>query len=100
MTYYYKIKGTLVRKEGGEPPKVDEFVAIGKDDVVRHFKDGNIIEEEKIEFPIVPKEAADPALRELYKSGAGLKITKDMLYPKYRKKTTSRKKVHRKCKCK
>lgn len=105
MTYFYKIKGTLARKEGGDPPNTSEYVTIDKQGIVRHIKDGEIIEERSIEYPDdmseYPKEEVK-ALRELYKSGMGLKITKEMLYPKYRKKITSKpkKRTIKKCKCK
>jgi hypothetical protein len=95
MTYYYKIKGTLARKEGGDPPSTDEYTAVGKDDIVRHIKGGEIVEERGIEYP---PDATPGELRDLYKSTLGFMITKNMLYPQYRKKSKSKPKSIRKTK--
>jgi hypothetical protein len=95
MTYYYKIKGTLARKEGGDPPNIDEYTVVGKDNIVRHVKDGQIIDERAIEFP---EDATSGDLRDLYKSTVGYMITKNMLYPKYRRKSKSKPKSIRKTK--
>jgi hypothetical protein len=107
MTYYFKINGSLARKEGGDPPKIDEYVAVGQDNIVRHIKDGQIIEEREIKYPnTFPKDASpgDIDLRKIYKDAVGFKITKEMLYPQYRKKNLSpskpkSKRKIKKCKC-
>jgi len=95
MTYYFKIKGTLARKEGGEPPTVDEYVAVGKDNVVRYFKNGQIVDKTEIAFPIDADTSTEISL---FKDLMGKKLAKDMLYPQFRKKKTSKPKPKRKTK--
>lgn len=94
MTYFYKIKGTIARKIGGEPP-ANEYVAIDPQGVVRHVNNDEIIEEQPMKLP-------EGELKELYKDTMGKQIARTMLFPAYRKKKTiSRKiKVGKRCICK
>lgn len=94
MTYFYKIKGTIARKIGGEPP-ADEYVAIDPQGIVRHVKDNEIVEEQPMELP-------KGKLKDLYTDTMGKQIARGMLFPAYRKKKTkSRKvKVGKRCICK
>lgn len=100
MTYYYKIRGIINRKEGGSPPDVDEYIAIGKDSVVRHIKNDEVIEQKEIMYPEhVPYLASkDTGIKELYKKASGYIIAKDMLTPMARKKKTTQKLTKRKTK--
>lgn len=109
MTYFYKVAGTVARKIGGEPPATTDYVAIDPKGIVRHVKNGMIIEEVPLEFPEDESKysASDiKELKELYTSTAGLDLAKSMLFPRYRKKKTMKPKsirkvkVVKKCKCK
>lgn len=98
MTYFYKVRGTIARKIGGNPPS-DEYVAIDPQGVLRHIKNGEILEDTPIAYP------TDITMdtKELYKDEMGKMLARDMLFPKYRKKKMSKPrkiKVVRKCKCK
>jgi len=111
MTYYWKINGMLAKKVGGDPP-ANEYAAVDAKGVVRHIRDGDIIEEQMIEFPDISQEERKQFnsrdlqdIKEIYKNGAGYKIAKEMLLPKYRKKINKPKyirklKVDKKCICK
>jgi hypothetical protein len=104
MTYYWKINGMIAKKIGGDPPST-EYAAVDPKGIVRHIKNDEIIEERTIEFPEISQEDRkqfDPAslqeIKEIYKNGAGYKIAKDMLLPKYRRKITMKPKSIRKIK--
>jgi len=105
MTYYYINKGILTQKIGGDPPS-NEYVAIDPAGMVRHIKNGEIIQTQKIDYPVISKKDliefndlkstfGNP--RDTYTKGAGFKIAKNMLG--YRKKRTKKPKIKR-CKCK
>lgn len=100
MTYFYKVHGTIARKIGGEPP-ANEYVAIDPKGMVRHIKDGYIIEEKQIEGI----QEDYPELKELYDSEIGKQMARSMLITYRKKKTMKPKavrkvKVGKKCKCK
>jgi hypothetical protein len=100
MTYFYKVHGTIARKIGGDPP-ANEYVAIDPKGILRHIKNGEIIEETSISYPT----DITVDTKDLYKDEIGKMLARDMLFPKYRKakntKSKSRKiKVVKKCKCK
>jgi hypothetical protein len=86
MTYFYKVHGTIARKVGGNPPS-EEYVAIDPQGVLRHVKNGEIVEETQISYPTdITMDTKD-----LYKDEMGKQLARDMLFPKYRKKKTSSK---------
>jgi hypothetical protein len=102
MTYFYKVGGTIARKIGGEPP-ANEYVAIDKEHTMRHIKNGEIIEEFNLAFPI--ETMGDPELKEFYANMEGKRLARGMLIAHRKKKTMkpkpSRKiKVVKKCTCK
>jgi hypothetical protein len=105
--YFYKVAGTIARKVGGEPPAL-EYVAIDPKGIVRHIKNGQIIEEQPLEFPEDESQYSASELkevRELYKDTMGSKIARGMLIAYRKKKTMKPKslrkiKVAKKCKCK
>jgi len=99
MTYFYKVRGTIARKIGGIPP-ANEYVAVDPQGIVRHIKNGDILNEISLEIP-----NDDLDSQEFYKSEMGKQVARDMLLPKYRKKKTTSKptrkvKIVKKCKCK
>jgi len=105
--YFYKVAGTIARKIGGNPPAT-EYVAIDSKGIVRHIKNGQIIEEQPLEFPEDESQYSESELKELkelYKDTMGSKIARSMLIS-YRKKksmkpkTIRKVKVVKKCKCK
>jgi len=103
MTYFYLNKGVLSQKIGGDPPS-NEYVAIDPTGIVRHVKNGEIVQAQKIEYPVISKTeliGIDPIemgkVKDIYTKGAGFKIAKNMLG--YRKRKTTKSKVKR-CKCK
>ena len=105
--YFYKVGGTIARKIGGEPP-ADEYVAIDPKGIVRHIKNGQIIEEQPLEFPEDESQYSASELKELkdlYKDAMGSKIARGMLISYRKKKTmkpksTRKVKVVKKCTCK
>jgi len=103
MTYFYKVHGTIARKIGGEPP-ANEYVALDKENTMRHVKNGEVIEEFKLAFPI--ETMGDPELKEFYAGEEGKRLARSMLIPSYRKKKSMKPKplrkvkVDKKCKCK
>jgi len=107
MTYFYKVAGTIARKVGGEPP-ASEYVAIDPKGIVRHIKNGEIIEEKPIgsftkSTSDIPEDYAE--LKELYDSEIGKRMARGMLIAYRKKKTMKPKpvrkiKVVKKCTCK
>jgi|WetSurMetagenome_2_1015567.scaffolds.fasta_scaffold213295_2 hypothetical protein len=93
--YFYKIGGTIARKIGGEPPS-NEYVAIDPKSMVRHIKNGEIIEEFQLAYPI--DAATDKGLMELYKETETKRLARDILFPKSRKKKIMKPKPARKIK--
>ena len=100
MTYYYKIRGIINRKEGGSPPDTEEYIAVGKDDIVRHIKNDEVIEEKPIVYrEDVPYLAEkDIGIKNLYKKAFGYSIAKQMLTSALRKKKLNTKSTKRKTK--
>lgn len=102
MTYFYKVHGTIARKIGGEPP-ADDYVAMDSNGRLKHILHGEVIEEN---YVIYPTDATTSELKELYKNEMGKALARDMLFPKFRKKKSSKPKplrkvkVDKKCKCK
>jgi len=106
MTYFYKVKETITRKIGGTPP-AKEYVSIDSNRTVRHIKDGEILEETKMAYPIdiiTSKNSKD--LMELYEDTEMKRLARSMLIPEYRKKkimkpkSIRKVKIDKKCKCK
>lgn len=101
MTYFYKVHGTIARKIGGNPP-TDEYVAMDPQGTLRHVKDGELLEETQISYPI----DTNMDTKELFKDTMGKQLARDMLFPTYRKKKMTKSKssrkvnVVKKCKCK
>jgi hypothetical protein len=107
MTYFYKVAGTIARKVGGEPP-ASEYVAIDPKGIIRHIKNGQIIEERPLDFPENESQYSSSELKELkelYNDAMGSKIARGMLISYRKKKTMKPKpvrkiKVVKKCTCK
>jgi len=103
MTYFYKVGGSIARKIGGTPP-AKEYVAIDSENVIKHIKNGEVIEEREMAYPIETIDNKD--LKNLYEDLEIKKLARDMLFPKYRKKKTTKSKptrkvkINKKCKCK
>jgi len=100
--YFYKNGGTISHKLGGDPP-AEEYIARDPQGIMRHIKNGNIIEE--LPIPTNDYSGMSHEERELYKDVVSSQMAKDMLYPKYRKKINKPKsmrkiKVVKKCICK
>jgi hypothetical protein len=85
MTYFY-ISGTqILKQEGGEPP-AGEFVALAPDGILRHYKNGHVIEQDKIVASNIEHAAAN--------------LAHNMLIPTFRTKKPKRKSKVKRCKCK
>jgi len=83
MTYYH-LDGVNIIKSDDEP-NVDDFLSLTSDGVIRHYKNGNIVQKHKIESENIDAVATN--------------FARNMLLPKFRNKKNKKSKVKR-CKCK
>lgn len=84
MTYYYISGSTVIKSE--DEPNVNDFVSLTPDGILRHYKNGNVVQKHKIESVNIDATAQN--------------LARNMLLPSFRRRKSVKKSKVKRCKCK